>query len=89
VNLNENISTILDTLLLGCSIIIFVFDLGNEISFTKVMRFLNKIDEMENVNANLLKIIIGNKTDFKEDKKNGKLNSIFKKKFFSLFKAYA
>lgn len=88
-NLNENISTILDTLLLGCSIIIFVFDLGNEISFTKVMRFLNKIDEMENVNANLLKIIIGNKTDFKEDKKNGKLNSIFKKKFFSLFKAYA
>lgn len=70
-NLNENISTILDTLLLGCRLIIFVFDLANQISFSKAIKLINKIDQMEFAN-NLFKIIIGNKTDLKEDSKYSK-----------------
>lgn len=70
VNVNENISTILETLLLGCRLVIFVFDLANQISFRKVMRLVNKIDDIESAH-DIFKIIIGNKTDLKEDKKYG------------------
>lgn len=81
-NVNENISTILETLLLGCRLVIFVFDLANEISFAKIMRLISKIDKIEFAH-NLSKIIIGNKTDLKEDKKYSKIIKI--KNFFNKF----
>lgn len=59
--------TILDTLLLGCCIILFVYDLSNEISFNKMIRMVSKIEEIENTN-NIFKIIIGNKTDLRENR---------------------
>jgi len=68
ININENIMTILDTLILGCSIIIFVYDLSNEVSFNQMLRMIYKIEELEKRNNNVYKIIIGNKTDLKEDR---------------------
>jgi len=84
VNINENIATILETLLFGCSLVIFVFDLANAFSFEKVMRLVSKIDEMESL-LNTVKIIIGNKTDLKEEKRYGNnviINQSFRYDFY-------
>ncbi len=75
ININENIISILNTLLFGCCIIIFVYDLSNNISYEKMIRMLGKIENLENSNK-ILKIIIGNKTDLREDKNLSKLKKI-------------
>lgn len=83
VNLNDNFSSILDSLLLGCRVIILVYDLSNELSYLKITRLINKIEELKNTEK-IFKIIIGNKTDLREDRNLG----IAFNKFYKIFCFY-
>jgi len=61
------LSAFLETLLFDTCLIIFVYDLANELSFTRMMTLINKIENLE-ISEKIFQIIIGNKSDLREDR---------------------
>lgn len=77
----------MENILLGCSVILIVYGLNDKNSYEKAIKFYKKIEEMKFA-ENLIKILIGNKTDLKDDERYGNFSLILFLYIFIDFKIY-
>lgn len=63
----------LENIILGCSIVLIVFNLSDRKSYNNAIKIYKKLEELKST-AGMIKIMIGNKTDLKDDEKYGNYN---------------
>ena len=61
----------MENILLGCSIVLIVFNLSDRSSYEKAIKFYLTLDDLK-FSAGLIKILIGNKTDLKDNEQYSK-----------------